>query len=59
MAIVRIGSKYGVVDFHDKEIIPCMYDRINIEQNGFFYVCKDSYGIIIDESNNVLVACRI
>ena len=52
---VRRDDKYGFIDRHGREVIPCIYDGTGIFQQGRTMVCLGNHYGIIDTTGRVVL----
>lgn len=53
-AVVKFDGKCGIVDTHDREVLPFIYEEANIDDDGIYRVKKDGLFGIINRKLEVL-----
>ena len=54
-AIDNSITKFGVTSDDGKVIIPCVYNRITLTNNGLFIAQQGIYYGVIDKKNNIII----
>lgn len=54
ICVIYDGKKFGTMDIHGNEIIPCKYDYIGNYHNGVAYSCLDNEYNYIDKEGKIV-----
>ena len=55
--VMKDNNKWGFIDISGKEVIPCIYDRVNMFLEGLAGVNKDGKYGYIDKSGKEVIPC--
>lgn len=56
-ASVKNGEKWGAINTEGKEVVPCVYDRVNSFHDGLAAVCKNDKWGYVNTKGELVIPC--